>query len=165
MTNTCTARAAEHALCRVGSLEVAPVDADYYAAYYCSSAVTVRCSASWHRTQPWRSRAGGIQCCVFDTRRAATTHIGLAVGSLLVAAALAGCGAGQVSQMATQEPAVNGTSGSVGPIALRNVHLQAVESGDYAGARQRRRADLRRPSTTRPTPTTGWSASPPTSAP
>jgi copper(I)-binding protein len=66
----------------------------------------------------------------FDTRRAATTHIGLAVGSLLVASALAGCGAGQISQVATQEPAINGTTGSAGPIALRNVHIQAVESGD-----------------------------------
>ena len=65
-----------------------------------------------------------------DTRRAATTRIGLAVGGLLVATALAGCGAGQVSQVATQEPAVNGTTGSVGPIALRNVHIQAVETGD-----------------------------------
>ena len=66
----------------------------------------------------------------FDTRRAALTRVGLAVGGLLVASALAGCGAGQVSQVATQEPAVNGTTGNVGPIALRNVHIQAVESGD-----------------------------------
>ncbi len=66
----------------------------------------------------------------FDTRRAATTRIGLAVGGLLVVSALAGCGAGQVSQVATQAPAINGTSGDVGPIALRNVHIQAVETGD-----------------------------------
>ena len=66
----------------------------------------------------------------FDTRQPATTRVGLAVGGLLVASALAGCGAGQVSQVATQEPAVNGTTGNVGPIALRNVHIQAVESGD-----------------------------------
>lgn len=65
-----------------------------------------------------------------DSRRAATSRVGLAVGGVLVAAALAGCGAGQISQVATQEPAVNGTIGSVGPIALRNVHIQAVETGD-----------------------------------
>lgn len=65
-----------------------------------------------------------------DSRRAATSRVGLAVGSMLAAAALAGCGAGQVSQVATQEPAVNGTIGSAGPIALRNVHIQAVETGD-----------------------------------
>lgn len=65
-----------------------------------------------------------------DTRRAATTRVGIAAGGLVVASALAGCGAGQVSQVATQEPAVNGTAGSVGTIALRNVHIQAVEHGD-----------------------------------
>lgn len=64
-----------------------------------------------------------------DTRRAAA-RLGLATAGLVVATALAGCGAGQVSQVATQEPAVNGTLGSVGPIALRNVHIQAVETGD-----------------------------------
>ena len=65
----------------------------------------------------------------FDSRRAATTRVGLAVGGLLVATALAGCGAGQVSQVATQEPAVNGTVGNIGDIALRNVHIQAVVTG------------------------------------
>jgi len=65
-----------------------------------------------------------------DTRRGALTRVGLAVGVLLTTSALAGCGAGQVSQVATQEPAVNGTVASVGPIALRNVHIQAVETGD-----------------------------------
>jgi copper(I)-binding protein len=71
-----------------------------------------------------------------DTPRAATTRFGLAgltglaTGALVLASALAGCGAGQVSQVATQQPAVNGTAGSVGPIALRNVHIQAVQKGD-----------------------------------
>ena len=64
-----------------------------------------------------------------DSRRTAA-RVGLAAAGLVVAAALAGCGAGQVSQVATQEPAVNGTLGNVGPIALRNVHIQAVETGD-----------------------------------
>ncbi|MEN3319991.1 MAG: hypothetical protein V7643_3392, partial [Mycobacterium sp.] len=47
------------------------------------------------------------------------------------AVALSGCGAGQVSQTATQEPAVNGTLATVGPISLRNIHLRAPQSGDY----------------------------------
>ncbi len=64
-----------------------------------------------------------------DSRRTAA-RIGLAAAGLVVAATLAGCGAGQVSQVATQEPAVNGTLGNLGPIALRNVHIQAVETGD-----------------------------------
>ena len=33
--------------------------------------------------------------------------------------------------MATQEPAVNGTSATVGTISLRNVHLRAAQSTDY----------------------------------
>lgn len=65
-----------------------------------------------------------------DSRRAARTRVGLAIGGLLVTSALAGCSAGQVSQVATQEPAVNGTSGNVGDISLRNVHIQAIQTGD-----------------------------------
>ena len=38
----------------------------------------------------------------------------LAACGLAAAVALSGCGAGQVSQMATQEPAVNGTSATLG---------------------------------------------------
>jgi hypothetical protein len=54
----------------------------------------------------------------------ATAAVGLSV-------ALSGCSAGQVSQTATQEPAINGTSGKAGPIALRNVHLRALQTTDY----------------------------------
>ncbi|CAN5348344.1 hypothetical protein BH09ACT7_BH09ACT7_06880 [soil metagenome] len=64
----------------------------------------------------------------FDTRRAPITRAGLVVGGLLVATALVGCSAGQISQTATQAPAVNGTTGTVKDITLRNVHLQAVET-------------------------------------
>jgi copper(I)-binding protein len=56
---------------------------------------------------------------------------GLAACGLAAAVALSGCGAGQISQTATQEPGVNGTSANVGPIALRNVHLRAAQSTDY----------------------------------
>jgi copper(I)-binding protein len=62
---------------------------------------------------------------------------GLTVGLAacgLVAVTLTGCGAGQVSQTATQEPAVNGTSATVGPISLRNIHLRAAQSTDYVQA-------------------------------
>jgi hypothetical protein len=64
------------------------------------------------------------------TGKAATTRAGIAVCGLLAVTALAGCGAGQVSQVATQEPAVNGTAGTVDNITLRNVHIQAVQTGD-----------------------------------
>jgi copper(I)-binding protein len=55
----------------------------------------------------------------------------LAACGLAAAVALSGCGAGQISQTATQEPAVNGTSANIGDIALRNIHLRAVQSSDY----------------------------------
>jgi copper(I)-binding protein len=61
--------------------------------------------------------------------RTAAVAAGLAACGLVLA--LSGCGVGQVSQMATQEPAVNGTSGNLGPISLRNVHLRATQAGDY----------------------------------
>lgn len=44
---------------------------------------------------------------------------------------LAGCGVGQVSQVATQEPAINGVAGSTGSIQLRNVHLRGEQELDY----------------------------------
>ena len=49
----------------------------------------------------------------------------------LTAVALTGCGAGQISQMATQEPAVNGNKVTVNNVALRDIRMQAVQTGDY----------------------------------
>ena len=63
--------------------------------------------------------------------RTSAVAAGLAACGLAATVALSGCGVGQVSQMATQEPAVNGTSGNLGPISLRNVHLRAAQSTDY----------------------------------
>jgi copper(I)-binding protein len=65
----------------------------------------------------------------FQSRTYAFTPILAACG--IAAAVLSGCGAGQVSQTATQEPAVNGTSGTVGAVALRNIHLRVVQTTDY----------------------------------
>jgi copper(I)-binding protein len=65
------------------------------------------------------------------TPRTSALTAGLAACGLAAAVALSGCGAGQVSQMATQEPAVNGTSANVGPISLRNVQLRAAQASDY----------------------------------
>lgn len=55
----------------------------------------------------------------------------LAAGGLATAVVLSACGAGQVSQTATQEAAINGTSGSAGEIALRNIHLRGTQTTDY----------------------------------
>ena len=65
------------------------------------------------------------------TPRTSALSAGLAACALVAAFALSGCGAGQVSQTATQEPGVNGTSVNVGPIALRNVHIRAAQTTDY----------------------------------
>jgi copper(I)-binding protein len=54
-----------------------------------------------------------------------------ACGIAAAAVVLSGCSAGQVSQTATQEPAVNGTNATVGTVALRNIHLRAVQTTDY----------------------------------
>ena len=51
--------------------------------------------------------------------------------AVLVGGVITGCSAGQVSQTAMQEPAVNGTSANLGAIALRNVHLRAEQVTDY----------------------------------
>src|SRR5215813_4332936 len=55
----------------------------------------------------------------------------LAACGLAAAVALSGCGAGQLSQTATQEPAVDGTSATVGLISLRNIHVRAAQTADY----------------------------------
>lgn len=61
------------------------------------------------------------------SNRLVTVSAGLAACGLV----LTGCGAGQISQTADQHAAVNGNSATVKNIALRNVHIQAVQSGDY----------------------------------
>ncbi|WP_156686311.1 hypothetical protein [Mycobacterium sp. Marseille-P9652] len=48
----------------------------------------------------------------------------------LAAAVLSGCGAGQVSQMATQQPAINGNAVTVKNVALRDIRIQATQKGD-----------------------------------
>jgi copper(I)-binding protein len=55
----------------------------------------------------------------------------MATCGLAASVVLSGCGAGQVSQTATQEPAINGTSGKAGPIVLRNIHISADQTSDY----------------------------------
>lgn len=46
-------------------------------------------------------------------------------------ALLTGCGAGQISQMATQEPAVDGNRITFNNVALRDVRIQAVQTSDF----------------------------------
>lgn len=61
-----------------------------------------------------------------------TTRLTATVAALAACGlALTGCSAGQIAQTATQVAAVNGTARNVGSVALRNVHLQAVQSSDF----------------------------------
>jgi copper(I)-binding protein len=55
----------------------------------------------------------------------------LAACGLVGAVLLGGCSAGQVSQTAVQEAAVNGTSANIGQIAVRNAHLRVTQTADY----------------------------------
>lgn len=52
-------------------------------------------------------------------------------GGLIGAVGIAGCGTGQLSQMTTQVPAVNGSYAVVENVALRNIHIQAAQTGDF----------------------------------
>ena len=63
--------------------------------------------------------------------RTSALSAGLAACALATGLTLTGCGVVQVSQTATQAPAVNGTGATVGDITLRNVHLRAAQTSDY----------------------------------
>jgi copper(I)-binding protein len=67
--------------------------------------------------------------------RAFAVTSGLSACGLAAAVVLTGCGAGQLSQTAVQEPAVNGTNAVAGDpvtgVVLRNIHLRAPQSVDY----------------------------------
>jgi hypothetical protein len=52
------------------------------------------------------------------------------VCGLIAAATLTGCSAGQQAQTAAMEPAVNGSSATSHNIALRDVRIRAVQTGD-----------------------------------
>lgn len=56
-------------------------------------------------------------------RRILTGIVPSVLGVGLAGLLLVGCGAGQITQTESQEPAVNGASGNAGPIAIRNAQL------------------------------------------
>jgi copper(I)-binding protein len=55
----------------------------------------------------------------------------LAASGLVGAAALTGCGSGQLSQTASQASAVDGAQAVINNVALRNVHIHAVQTRDF----------------------------------
>lgn len=64
-------------------------------------------------------------------RRALTARVVIAGLIAVLAALLSGCGAGQISQMAVQNPAVNGNKATFNNVALRDVRVQANQTGDF----------------------------------
>ena len=60
-----------------------------------------------------------------------TTRFSVATAALVACGViLTGCSSGQITQTSSQESAVNGTSANLEDIALRNIHLQAVQTGE-----------------------------------
>ena len=55
----------------------------------------------------------------------------LAAGGLIGTVALAVCGVGQVAQTAMQQSAVDGNQAVINNVALRNVRIQALQTGDF----------------------------------
>ena len=76
-----------------------------------------------------------------------SSAVALAACGLTAVLALSGCSAGQISQSASQQPAVNGTLTWVGDptsgIALRNLHLRAAQTSDYVEPGSYRRTAVR----------------------
>jgi copper(I)-binding protein len=71
----------------------------------------------------------------FKLRTPDAPRVGIvAAAGLAAVVALSGCGAGQLSQTAVQQPAVNGTTTNVGQISVRNIHVRAAQSTDYVEA-------------------------------
>jgi hypothetical protein len=55
----------------------------------------------------------------------------LAASAVIGAGAIASCSAGQVSQTAMQQSAVDGNQAVINNVALRNVRIQALQTGDF----------------------------------
>lgn len=60
------------------------------------------------------------------------TGAALVVGTMIGAVALAGCGAGQITQTSSQISAVGGASGNAGPIAVRDAVIAFVPAAETA---------------------------------
>jgi hypothetical protein len=65
------------------------------------------------------------------SNRHSTRVAALAAGGLISAVALAGCSAGQLSQTASQESAVDGNQAVINNVALRNVRILAQQNTDF----------------------------------
>jgi copper(I)-binding protein len=71
---------------------------------------------------------------VISIPRTRPTGAALAVGALIGALALAGCGAGQITQTSTQVSAVSGASGNAGQMGVRDVAIAFPEQAPQTAA-------------------------------
>ncbi len=55
----------------------------------------------------------------------------VAAGVVIGVAVIPGCGAGQLSQTAMQQSAVDGNSAVINNVVLRNIRIRALQTGDY----------------------------------
>lgn len=67
----------------------------------------------------------------FKNRLTRKSEVAVLALIALLTATLTGCGAGQISQMATQEPAVDGNRVTFNDVALRDIRIRAVQHGDF----------------------------------
>lgn len=65
------------------------------------------------------------------SRQRHSLRFATAAAGVGIALVLSGCGAGQISQTAGMEPAVNGAEGDVGPVAVRNIQFAYTPHGAY----------------------------------
>jgi hypothetical protein len=65
----------------------------------------------------------------FNIRLAKVTARLALVG--VAAIILSGCGAGQIAQTAAQDPAVNGNRITINNVMLRDIRIQAAQTGDF----------------------------------
>jgi hypothetical protein len=67
----------------------------------------------------------------YRSSRRSARGAALAAGAVIGAVTITGCSAGQLSQTSMQQSAVDGNAAVVKNVALRNVHIQALQTGDF----------------------------------
>ncbi|XBL81837.1 hypothetical protein U8D41_022795 [Mycobacterium shigaense] len=60
-----------------------------------------------------------------------SARLALAGLAALVCVVVSGCGTGQISQTAVQEPAINGNRITINNVALRDIRIQARQTNDF----------------------------------
>ena len=108
--------------------------------------------------------ATGVSVASRVKQEARVDRFKLAACGLVGAVVLSGCSAGQVSQTAIQEAAVNGTSANIGEVAVRNVASAGQPDRRTTFSPGVKSNSFSSPPTVRRTSTTSWCRSHPTSA-